>query len=348
MGLKTSRRRFVIGTVGAGLATQVPGCATAVAPLPEAAARQGFRRNKFGATSTAEEVTARLDLSSMTVLVTGANSGLGFETMRVLALRGAHVLAAARSMHKATQAAAKVVGKVTPLVCELTDFDSVAACADTVAGICQQGTPLDALICNAGVMGGGELQTVLDLERQFVVNYLGHFLLTQRLLGVLEAAPQGRIVLVSSGLYTKAPAVGIDFDNLAGEHSYERFTAYGQSKLAVALFATELARRLAGTRVSANALYPGVISTNLFRDMPWYMRAGIAAGGWAFMKSVEEGAATQCYVATAPALAQVSGLLFADCNPVVPEGPHVANDVLAAKLWRVSEQLVDERLNALP
>lgn len=347
MLLKLTRRKFITQSVGICLAgtTVMPGCSLlAKTPkIPKMAIKQGFQRNEFGAQSTAEEVTMGQDLSGKIILVTGANSGLGYETMRVLALRGAHVLAAARTKNKAHKAANSVVGKVTPIVCELTDFESIVDCATLVEKICAD-KPLDALVCNAGIMGGDELQTVNGLEKQFVVNYLGHFLLTQRLLALLKTAPQARVVMVSSGLYTKAPKVGIEFDNLSGIKSYDRFAAYGQSKLAMALFVAEFSRRFSGTTITANALYPGVIHTNLFRDLPWYMRLGITLGGWAFMKTVAQGAATQCYVASHPALANITGLLFADCNPVEFEGPHLSDLKLSKKLWEVSMTLTDKHL----
>lgn len=333
MSRSSTRRDFILGSIALG-----------VAPLaPDAVAAQvaGRSRRKFDADSTAEEVTEGLDLSEKTILVTGANSGLGYETMRVLALRGAHVLATARTMEKATTAAQSVEGRVTPVVCELTDFESVVRCAASVDDL---GEPLDVLICNAGIMGTSALETAGGLEKQFVVNYLGHFLLAQRLLPSLEAAPQGRLVLLSSGLYTRAPEAGIEFDNLSGKKSYDAFTAYGQSKLAMALFAVEFSRRFPDSSVTANALYPGVVNTNLFRQQPWYVKLGFKLGDWTFMKSIEEGAATQCYVATHPSLAKVSGRFFADCNPIVPEGPHMTDLELAAELWDVSLELTETYL----
>ena len=152
-------------------------------------------------------------------------------------------------------------------------------------------------------------------------------------------------MLVSSGLYTKAPEAGIEFDNLSGESAYDRFSAYGQSKLAIALFAAEFARRFPSGTVTANALYPGVIDTDLFKHQPWYVRLGFKLGGWAFLKSIEEGAATQCYVATQPSLTTVSGQFFADCNPIVPEGPHWTDRNLARKLWDVSLDLTKNYRN---
>ena len=190
-----------------------------------------------------------------------------------------------------------------------------------------------------------ELQTVYGLEKQFVVNYLGHFLLSQRLLPLLQRAPQGRLVLISSGLIRKAPEVGIEFDNLDGKKSYDPEVAYGHSKLAVALYAAECARRFTNSTVTVNAVHPGIIHTNLVRHLPWYKRAGANLLGFLiFNKSIEEGAATHCYVATHPSLKKVSGHFFVDCNPVTPESPHFSNQKMAAKLWETSMRLVKKYL----
>jgi NAD(P)-dependent dehydrogenase (short-subunit alcohol dehydrogenase family) len=290
----------------------------------------------FGAKSTAEEVTAGLDLTGRTALVTGANSGLGQETMRVLALRGAHVVGTARTLDKAQEACAGVTGRTTPVALELTDFDSVVACATEVQRL---GVPLDMLVCNAGVMEIPTLEQVRGIEKHFVTNHLGHFLLTSRLLPQVKAAPQGRVVVVSSGASIRsAPEAGIEFDNLSGERGYEPIRAYGHSKLANVLFALELSRRLQGTSATANSLQPGVIMTNLGRYLPWWQIVTAKLFGWAFMKSLPEGAATQVYVATYPALATVTGQYFRDCNPIVPPG-HLGDVAMAEKLWAVSEDL---------
>ncbi len=318
-------------------AAALPAVALAPACSPAEVQRPpGVPVGPFGAQSTAEDVTAGLNLNGLTVLVTGANSGLGYETMRVLALRGARVIGTARSLDKARQACASVSGSTVPLALELTDFDSVVACATEVQHL---GEPLDLLICNAGVMEIPTLEQVRGIEKHFVTNHLGHFLLTTRLLPQVLAAPQGRIVVVSSGsAYRDAPAAGIEFDNLSGERGYEPRRAYGQSKLANVLFTRELARRLAGSAATANALQPGVIMTNLGRYLPWWQLVAAKLFGWVFMKSVEAGAATQVYVATNPGLAGVSGQFFRDCNPIVPAG-HLQDDAMAARLWAVSEEL---------
>lgn len=325
-----NRRELLLGGAALVTAGALTGCGSAEVVRPE-----GVPLGPFTAESTAEEVTAGMDLSGMTALVTGANSGLGYESMRVLALRGAHVIGTARTLEKAVEACASVSGRTTPVVLELTDFGSVVDCASKVAAL---GVPLDILMCNAGVMEVPTAEQINGIERHFVTNHLGHFLLTQRLLPQLTAAPQGRVVVVSSGAYKQAPAAGIEFDNLSGERDYEPRKAYGQSKLANYLFVRELARRMEGTGVTANALQPGVIMTNLGRNLPWYQLVTAKLFGWTFMKSVGAGTSTQMYLATWPKLAGVSGHFFKDCNPFLPGG-NMENDALAAKLWTVSEDL---------
>jgi len=295
----------------------------------------------FGQYSTAEEVTRGINLTGKTALVTGCSSGIGYETMRVLALRGAHVLGLARTLEKATQACTQAVtkdskGKATPLACEQSDFGSVVACADAVHALHM---PIDMLICNAGIAFDPTLKLIHGVEQHFAINHLSHFILVNRLLADVKRAPQGRIVIVGSQSYRSAPPEGIDFDNLAGQRSYDRFRMYAQSKLANGLFARELAKRLKGTGITANVLHPGLIETNIFKylDEKQRPKAGQFYGKM-FVKNVQQGAATTCYVATSPALTRVSGVYFEDCNIVAPEG-HMQDDALAAKLWAVSEEL---------
>lgn len=298
----------------------------------------------FGADSTAEEVTAGLDLAGRTALVTGATSGLGLETLRVLALRGAHVIATGRTLEKAKEACAGISGRATPVALELERWDSIVAATDLVKTL---GMPIDILVCNAGIMALPTLEQVYGIEKHFVVNHLGHFILVNRLLPQVRAANQGRVVVVSSLGYQWAPPAGIEFDNLSGERGYEPNKMYGQSKLANGLFALELARRLreSGSAATANSLHPGIINTNLGRHFDSWKRGLSKVIGWTFMKSVPAGAATSCYVATAPALAGVSGQYFEDCNPVVPmAGKHMDDSGLAGKLWGKSEEIVAEYL----
>ena len=291
----------------------------------------GVPSSPFNATSTAEQVTEGIDLSGLTALVTGCNSGIGLETMRVLALRGARVFGAARTLAKAETACASVTGRTTPVTVELTDPDSIAA---TAAMVKKETGVLDMLILNAGVMALPERRLAYGVEFQLGVNHLGHFLLVNHLQSLVEASSAGRIAVVSSELHHRAPEAGILFDNLAMEGVYNPMLAYGHSKLANVLFAKELALRLEGTSATANSLHPGVIKTGLARHLPDEMREA----DWDD-RGVSEGAATSCYVATSPSLEGVSGYYFADCNVAVPS--ENAQDVqMASRLWSVSEALL--------
>lgn len=332
--MSLDRRRFMLAAGALAATPALVSCSRTGDPRPP-----GVPLSPFDADSTAEEVTAGLDLSGRTMLVTGATSGLGLETMRVLALRGAHVIGSGRTLDKAKAACESVQGRTTPIALELERWESIVAATDLVRTL---GMPLDGIVCNAGIMALPQLEQVYGLEKHFVVNHLGHFILVNRLLPQVQAAPQGRVVVVSSLGYQWAPEAGIEFDNLDGRRGYEPNRMYGQSKLANGLFSLELAQRLraAGSTSTSNSLHPGIINTNLGRHFASWKRAAGKLIGWTFMKSVEAGAATSCYAATAPALARVSGRYFEDCNPVVPKiGKHMEDAAMAKALWSKSEEL---------
>jgi NAD(P)-dependent dehydrogenase (short-subunit alcohol dehydrogenase family) len=311
----------------------------AVAAYVGRAGAQDAPRSNFPPDATAEQVTEGIDLTGKTMVVTGCNSGIGLETMRVLALRGAHVVGTARTFERGQEACASIMGKATPVVLELTDFDSVVACAESIRAL---DAPIDALVCNAGVLQM-QLQQVRGLEMQFVVNHLGHFILVNRLLDRVIAAPQGRVVVVGSMSHAQPPPGGIQFDNLSGQ-GWER-QAYGHSKLANGLFSLELAKRLAGTRATSNSLHPGVVATNIMRNLNFTPPAGGGSrgggggggGGFAFEQPAQ-GAATSCYLASHPSLAGVTGLYFVDCNPA-EQSAFQKDPAMAARLWQVSEEL---------
>ena len=348
----TTRRDVLRYSSLVGAATLLPACSgfgrrpvkiTSMADIP---------RSDYGFATTADEVAAAYDLRGMTILITGANSGLGYESMRTLSLRGAKVIGTARTLAKADEAADAVRAEaaalgidvdIVPVVCELTDMNSVVACSDMVMATRR---PLDVLMCNAGIMALPDLEQIdvngTLLEKQFVVNHLGHYLLTRRLLAQIEKADAGRIVVVASSGHRMAPKGGIEFDNLSGEQSYQGFRNYGQSKLANILFSNELSRLYMDTRLTSNAIHPGVVGTNLGR----YIRgdkAGVTKRPDTPLgkgqKTPEQGAATQVYVAIDRRLAGVTGFYFEDCNPGEPRGN--ANDPpLARALWDVSTELV--------
>ena len=221
-----------------------------------------------------------------------------------------------------------------PLACELADPDSVRAC---VAAVQALGCMVDVLLCNAGIMALPTRELKLGHELQFLTNHVGHFILVTGLLNRLSDG--GRVVMLSSGAHHRAPPDGIQFEDLSFQRGYSPWAAYGQSKLANLLFARSLARRLAGTRKTANSLHPGVIATNLTRHMNLAMRIAWPVATAIAMKNVHEGAATQCYVAAHPSLDKVSGEYFADCNVAKPSR-HGSNDAMADRLWQVTEDIV--------
>jgi NAD(P)-dependent dehydrogenase (short-subunit alcohol dehydrogenase family) len=268
------------------------------------------------------------------VLVTGSNSGIGLETVRVLGKRGARVIAAARTEEKARLATANLAGEFVPVACELSDPASVRACVDAVK---KQGRKLDSLICNAGIMALPNLERACGYELQFFTNHIGHFMLVTGLLDSL--ADNGRVVVLSSAAHGSAPPGGIQFDNLTGDKGYMSWLAYGQSKLANLLFAKELSRRLSGTNKTANAVHPGVIATNLARSMNPLVRIGLSVASPLAFKSAAQGAATQCYVAVHPQVDGKTGEYFADCN-VARSSRYSRDPELASRLWEESERIV--------
>ena len=334
MTIKLYRRQLLQRLLTLSVFAALPGSV-----LAELITRQP-PRSPFDEDSTAEDVTEGMDLSGMTFAITGANSGLGYETMRVLAMRGAHVIGIARTQAKADKACASINGETTPVFLDLADWGSVVACADRIKAM---NTPLDGLITNAGIMALEELQLVNGVEKQFAVNHLGHFILINQLQETVLAADQGRFVLLSSRAHRRAEN-GIEFDNLDGSQRYEPWGAYGVSKLANALCARELAGRISHTNATANSVHPGVIATNLSKHLPGWQQTAAKYLGWMFMKTIPEGAATQTYVATNPELVGVRGFYFADCQVNEGATPYLYDDAMAAQLWEVSVEMTRDYL----
>jgi WW domain-containing oxidoreductase len=303
--------------------------------------------SKFNKKNTAENVTQNIDLSGMNVAITGINSGLGQETMRVLESRGAHIIGMARTLEKAKSSAKSNGGNITPLACELSNFESVKRCADSIKNL---DLPIDVLICNAGIMALPELELQNGFEQQFNTNHLGHFVLAHNLQEQVKKAKQGRVVMLSSLAHKMAPLKGIDFDNLDGSQGYNNWKFYGQAKLANMLTAMSLAKQFEGSYATANAVHPGIIKTNLSRSMNGLqgllinnpvssLLIKLAMGG----KSIPQGASTQCYVATAPELSGVSGKYFSDNNEDRPSRL-AQNEDLADRLWGFSCDVLKEYL----
>lgn len=337
--MKLSRRRF-LGAAGASLvAPQLAGCG-GVDKIPVAA----VPNSGFDASSTAEQVTEGIDLKGKLAVVTGCTAGIGFETMRVLAKRGANVVGTSRSLERAQEASRKVIGSTIPVQLDLGDFDSVARCADDIHTL---RSPVDILINNAGYRGGGnDRQLVHGVEKHFAINHLGHFILTNRLMDRLYLAWQGRIVNVASrAAYRGAPDDGIMFDDLKMRREYSDSLAYGQSKLANVLFSLKLAELLRGTRITTNSLHPGVINTDIDRNLNPITRFGFGLLTALSGKTIEEGAATTCHVATSDKLGNISGRYFEDCNAVTIEGKgHMQSMAMADRLLEASIELTADWL----
>lgn len=294
------------------------------------------RTSRFGRRATADHVLAGLELSGKVFLVTGCASGLGFETMRALAARGAHVIGTARSVARAAAACDRVSGQTTPIACDQNDFASVAAAAQAVRRL---GVKLDAIIANAGIMATPKPDLRYGVESQFRVNHLAHMLLVTRTVDLLRDGT-GRLVMVSSSAAQMlAPREGIAFDNLDTHAGYRPMTFYGQSKLANLAFAKSMAERLRERGITANAIHPGVIaSTDLGRSMGGPMKVIWPLIGLV-SKSIPQGAATQCYVAIHPDLNGVTGDFYADCRPATPN-PHSDDPAFRERLWQVSDAVI--------
>lgn len=314
----------------------------------------------FDAASTTDEVLEGIDLTDKRALVTGASAGLGVETCRALASRGAEVVLMARDRAK-TQAAANSIMRALPHahlsveVLDLADLSSVRACA---AAVREQYDDIDILINNAGVMACSLARTAQGCEMQFGVNHIGHFLLTNMLLPLLAKGDGARVVCLSSAAHKRSPVL---FDDLHFDiRAYDKWLAYGQSKTANALFAVELSQRFGALGVLANAVHPGGIHTELGRHLDKEDIAQITArsessSGWIF-KSVPAGAATSVWAATTPLLAGKGGHYLEDCDfsfELQPDEeasngylPYAVDPQAAEQLWQRSERIVDQQFPA--
>ncbi|XP_062133064.1 retinol dehydrogenase 13-like [Drosophila sulfurigaster albostrigata] len=286
------------------------------------------------------QFTKNTDETCKIVIVTGSNTGIGKETVRELARRGATVYMACRDMEKCEEARQEIVLETQNkyVYCRQCDLASMDSIRNFVAAFKREQKKLDILINNAGVMRCPRSLTKDGFEMQIGVNHLGHFLLTNLMLDLLKKSRPSRIVVVSSLAHTRGE---INIGDLNSELSYDEGKAYSQSKLANVLFTQELAKRLDGTGVTVNALHPGIVDTELFRHMGFFTNffAGLFVKPlfWPFVKTPKSGAQTSLYVALDPELASVSGKYFSDCQ--ITEAAPAAQDVTIAKwLWAVSEK----------
>lgn len=270
-------------------------------------------------------------------LITGATAGIGLATARALAERGGKVVLVGRNPQKgaATLAALQEQTGNSRLDYLNADLSSQAEVRRLAAAFQERCNRLDVLINNAGGAFLRRELTVDGIERTFALNHLSYFLLTNLLLDTLKASAPSRIVNVSSGSHRQAR---LDFDDLQLSRGYRVMRAYGQSKLANILFTYELARRLEGTGVTASALHPGMVATNIGKNNGWLARLVINLWHLTAL-SPDEGAETVVYLATSPEVEGVSGKYFVRCR-AVPSAPITYDREVARRLWEVSAAMV--------
>jgi NAD(P)-dependent dehydrogenase (short-subunit alcohol dehydrogenase family) len=300
---------------------------------------------KLGPRSTAEQALGGASLAGKVAIVTGANSGIGTETARVLALAGADVIMCSRSVTAGEEVAKGLraglpsgAGALEVSALDLADLASVRAFAEAFLATKR---PLHLLVNNAGIMATPLGKTAQGSELQVGTNHIGHFMLTKLLRPVIEASAPARIVNLSSALHKRGKGdrllETLDRDPGYKRRKYVPFEAYGDSKLANVLFTRQLVKLLP-PGVETFAIHPGVIMTNLTRSMGLLGSAFRLVGG-AFTKSIPQGAATTIYAATSADLTGKSGAYLADCAIERPSRD-ASDDTFARKLWDVSDALV--------
>jgi len=314
---------------------------------------ESAKRDKgFDWYSTASQVAEKyneISLEGKNVIVTGANSGIGKETSRVLASKGARVIMGCRNAQRGNEAVNDLLKenanyKVSFMQLDLGSMQAIRTFAQEFN---QLDIPLHVLICNAGIMAPATYQETTDgLEVQFGTNHIGHFLLTKLLLPRLKQGAPSRVVVVASAAH-RTGQVNLQDHNgkdtwylaLAG-----KWKAYGASKSANILFVKELARRMKeeGVAVNAYALHPGAISTGLQNDLTFVEKTFLDVSSIVF-KTIPQGAATSVYVAISPDLNNQSGGYYSDSSEATP-APHASDPAIAAALWELSERLTQHIL----
>jgi retinol dehydrogenase 12 len=284
---------------------------------------------------------AMVDMTGKTVIITGGNSGIGLETAVALAQAGATTIITARDAKRGRAAVETISTRAGSEKVSLSLFDlsSLASVRDGAADLLSRCPSIDVLVNNAGVVLSERQMTVDGFEATFAINHLGPFLLTNLLLGRLQASAPSRIVNVASTAQNMARG-GIPFDDLQSTTGYKGMRVYSESKLANVLFTTELARRLAGSKVTANCLHPGTVATGYGRDGD---ASGLLSFGLKVIKpfilTAKKGAATSIYLASSPDVANVSGEYFIKCK-AKPPSKRGQDSATAAKLWDVSAEMV--------
>ena len=275
-----------------------------------------------------------------TALITGGTSGIGHSTALLLAKKGYNIYIVGRS-EEACRAVMDELRSIRPdgtfgyYVCDLLSQAQIKRMAEKIR---LEHRHLDVLVNNAGGVFASRMLTDEGIEKTFALNHLAYFTLTRELLPLLQAAPEPRIVCVSSDSHLKGK---IDFDNLQGEKKYFIMSQYENTKLMNVLFVKELSRRLQGTGITVNALHPGVVKTkigskskNLFFGMAWQTFSVLAG------ISEERGAATSVYLASSEDVKGVTGQYFSDCRPA-KTNPIAEDETVAKRLWEETERILN-------
>jgi len=314
------------------------------------ASASGRAKPKYGKKTTALDIVADMDLGGKTFFITGANSGIGFETARALALHGAHVVMGCRNPSKAQDAKGAILkekpdAKVDMIQIDNSSLQSVHDCAQQYIA---NGWPLHCLILNAGAYNPQPRITADGFEATFQTNHLAHFLLTNLLTPLLITNAPSRVVVVSSDAHKTANVVGLTPEKITWEFLSPTgntkmngdYTAYSISKLCNVLHAKALHERLASKGVTVNSLHPGMIRTNIQNNSKFLLRLTSLVTPW--MKTVEQGAATTVYCAVAPELTpENGGLYYDDCRLGATTRTAQRADN-AEKLWALSEEMLKE------
>jgi len=276
-------------------------------------------------------------LKDKIVLITGATNGIGLVTARELSRRGGQVTIVSRNKEKCAAVAAAIAADTgIPVEFIAADLSTITGISHVATDFRNKHSRLHVLVNNAGGFFNKRTLTVDGFEYTFALNHISYFLLTNLLLDVLKASSPARIINVSSAAHTSAR--GLDFDNLQGERKFSGWGAYAQSKLANLLFTYELARRLAGTGNTANALHPGYVDTGFALNNGSLFKLGAKLSAHFFGRKPQVGAQTSIYLASSAEVEGVTGRYFHDCKQI-ESSPASHNQDAALKLWQVSVEL---------
>lgn len=279
-----------------------------------------------------------MDLNNKLCIVTGANSGIGKETVRAFAVQGAYVIMICRNEQRATHAQQELINNTghTGIEVMLADLAIQHDVREVARQISEKFEKVDILVNNAGTIPGKREETIDGIEQTLATNHLAPFLLTNLLLGNLKKSPEARVINVSSEAH-RSGADAFDINNLQLKENYSPYKVYGVSKLCNIMFTYELAKRYEETSIITNSLHPGVVRTQLAEEAGWVTKL-LYFIGKPFMRSPKSGAQTSIYLATSEEVKSISGKYFKN-KQITDPTPIAFDDELTKKLWDKSKEL---------